>query len=352
MTDLYPLLIEPRFDERIWGGHRLADMGTGAPATTLVGEAWEVYAENRVRNGPYAGKTISDLQSLLGADLMGHIPPDRVFPLLTKLIDAREALSVQVHPDNALAQRLEHEPYGKTECWYIIAAEPGAALTYGFERANSPEEYERLVQSGALETILHSLPVKPGDVVYIPAGTVHAIGAGILLFELQQTSDTTYRIYDWGRVDAQGKPRQLHVDKASQVLDYHRETRGLIRPLAAPDGRRSMLVGAPYFTLELDTRGGAFTTHDSPVALCTLDHPIEIRTGGQSASLAAYASALIPAACGTYQIEGDGRVLTAYVPASSEVTRRELAAWGYSDREIDTYLAQFAPAAGLGLAAS
>ena len=140
--------------------------------------------------------------------------------MLTKIIDAREALSVQVHPDDAYAQRVEHQPNGKTECWYVLDCEPGAELVLGWTRDTTRDEYERRVADGTLGDILRRVPVTPGDAFYLPAGTLHAIGAGIQLFETQQASDLTYRIFDWNRVGADGKPRELHVQKAGDVLDF------------------------------------------------------------------------------------------------------------------------------------
>ncbi len=357
MADLYPMLIRPRYVERIWGGDGLAaTLGKPAPRDQTIGESWEIYDENTVANGVYAGKTIGELRGVMGQSLMGHIPADRAFPLLTKLIDAREALSVQVHPDDALAQQLEGQPNGKTECWYVIDAKPGAELTYGFSRDSNPDEYERLVKEGKLDQILRQLRVKAGDVVYIPAGTVHAIGAGIIVYELQQTSDVTYRIYDWNRKDAQGKPRELHVDKARQSLDYHQWTRGPIAPLPTPDNR-AMIIAGPYFNEEIvDSAGAALSAYDSPVAVCALEHSLSVSLagGGDAIVVPPYASVLIPAAARGYTIRpqlgdaGTAHALVSYVPASPDATRADLIARGVSAADADAFLARFAPARDLG----
>lgn len=359
MTDIYPLLIQPRFDERIWGGDVLATrLGKAAPRDKPIGESWEIYEQNTVLNGAYAGQTIGGLRATMGRDLTGHVSPEALFPLLTKLIDARDILSVQVHPDDHFAHELEGQPYGKTECWYIIDAEEGAALTYGLAQDSSPEEYTRLVEQGTMDKILRSLPVRAGDVLYIPAGTVHAIGAGIILYELQQTSDVTYRIYDWNRRDASGHPRELHVDKARRVLDYHRSTRGLIHPLPLTGSGRTMLIAGPHFCEELIEAGTSIdlSTHKSAVALCALEQPVAVTAGaeGEQVSLAPYSSLLIPAAARAYTVSPDlahgetARVLAAYVPASPQATRAELSAHGISGAQIDTFLAQFAPAGNVG----
>lgn len=360
MASMYPLLIHPRYDERIWGGDALATrLGKPAPRDRPIGESWEIYEENSVLNGAYAGRTIGQLRAMLGRELTGHVAPDALFPLLTKFIDARDVLSVQVHPDDRFARELEDQPYGKTECWYVIEAADGATLTYGFARDSSPEEYTRLVEQGTLGEILRPLPVQAGDVVYIPAGTVHAIGAGIIVYELQQTSDVTYRIFDWNRRDAAGKPRELHVEKARRVLDYHRATRGPVRPLPLAGSGRTALIAGPYFCQELVEAGLAndLSTHDSAVVLCTLDRPVAVMAGTESVTLAPYSSLLIPAATKTYTVRpaaGDGvaRALVAYVPASEQATRDDLAAHGASAAEIEAFLVQFAPATDLGQAAS
>ena len=363
MTDLYPMLIQPRYVERIWGGHTLAErLGKPAPRDQCIGESWEVYEENGVVNGVHAGRTIGDLRAEMGRTLTGHVSPTDLFPLLIKLIDAQDWLSVQVHPDDRFAQEHEGQPYGKTECWYVIDAAPGATLTYGFTRDSSPDEYVELVAAGRLEEILRPLPVRPGDVVYIPAGTVHAIGAGIVVYELQQTSDITYRIYDWNRRDASGHTRALHVDKARQVLDYHRCTRGTVRPLHKPGAHRTMVIAGPYFCLEVIEAAAAraLSTDESPVAVTALDQALVVHAGvsGEPVTLAPYSSLLIPAAAGTYLLEPaapraqTARALVAYVPISSAATRADLIGRGFADTDVDVFLAQFAPAADLGQAAT
>lgn len=363
MSDLYPLAIQPRFDERIWGGDALAtQLGKAAPRDKLIGESWEIYEENTALNGPYAGQTIGQLRATMGRDLTGHVAPEQLFPLLTKLIDARDVLSVQVHPDDDFARRRLNQPYGKTECWYVIDAAPGAELTYGFSRDSNPDDYTRLVEQGALDQILRPLAVRAGDVVYIPAGTVHAIGAGIVLYELQQTSDVTYRIYDWNRSDASGRPRELHVEQARQVLDYHRGTRGVIQPLHAPGSGRTMLIAGQYFCEELVEAGAGdpLSTDNSAVAICALAQPVTVQlgSGGDPVTLARYSSLLVPAAAGSYTIgpapggNSTAQALVSYVPVSDDATRADLAGRGFSGAEIDAFMAQFAPATDLGEAAS
>lgn len=361
MASLYPMLIRPTFDERLWGGNRLpTQLGKDVPADKPIGESWEVYERNTVINGPYAGRTIGELRAVMGADLMGHVDAGRIFPMLTKIIDAHDVLSVQVHPDDAFARQLEGEPNGKTECWYVLAADPASVLTYGFTRDSSPDEYEEMVKTGTLDSILRSLTVQAGDVVYIPAGTVHAIGAGILLYELQQTSDITYRIYDWNRKDSSGKPRELHVDKARKVLNYHRETRGTVHVLHRPGSGRTMLIGGDYFCEELIEAGvaGAIETQGSPVVICALDRPVSVQAGGEVVALDRYSSLLVPAAAGSYALEpaatahGPAAILASYVPSSRLSIVNDLRDRGFSRDEVSLFLDQFVPLTDLGHAPS
>lgn len=362
MTELYPMKIRPRYVERIWGGHHLKSLlGKPAPKDQPIGESWEIFEENPVENGPYVGRSIGELRQSMGADLMGHVPADQLFPLLTKVIDATDVLSVQVHPDDRFAREHEHQPYGKTECWYVIHVEPGAEMTYGFAQDSDPQEYERLVADGQLETILRQLPVQGGDVLYLPAGMVHAIGAGIVLYELQQTSDVTYRIYDWNRVDASGKPRELHVEQASQVLNYHRITRGAIYTLHLPDTYRTLLIAGQYFAMEKIKAGEPveLATGNSPVAVFALHKPVRVECNGQAIEMPAYSSALIPAGAKHYTIAPASSEdfaafasLVAYVPASSHTMHQDLLERGISETDAGRFLQQFAPLAQLGQGAT
>src|SRR6202453_3506012 len=227
-----PLVLAPKMAAAIWGGDALVKRyGKPGDPTALLGESWECWDENTVAGGAYDGETLAALRAQLGRDLTGPADPAQRFPVLTKIIDAHQALSVQVHPDDAYAQRVEHQTVGKTECWYILAAEPGAELVLGWTRDTDRVEYERRVADGTLGDILRRVPVKPGETYYLPAGTLHAIGAGIALFETQQASDLTYRIFDWNRVGNDGKPRELNVNKAADVLNYHQGMRNAVETI-------------------------------------------------------------------------------------------------------------------------
>ncbi|MBE6778508.1 MAG: class I mannose-6-phosphate isomerase [Ruminococcaceae bacterium] len=209
---LYPLFLTPALKDFIWGGRRLPAEYGYETALDKVAEAWVLSCHPQgscvVRNGPLAGKTLP--QALAEEGLTGE------FPLLIKLIDARDRLSVQVHPDDAYARRVEGEQ-GKTEMWVVLDCEPGARLLYGLTRELTRETLERHIRENTLDEVARYVPVKPGDCFFIPAGTLHAIGAGILLAEVQQNSATTYRVSDYGRLGADGKPRALHVEKALDV---------------------------------------------------------------------------------------------------------------------------------------
>jgi mannose-6-phosphate isomerase len=211
--------------ERIWGGSKLAELlGKNWPANKRIGESWEIVdrpeAQSIVADGPFKGKTLHELWSQQRKEVFGDVPSAPRFPLLIKLLDAQEKLSLQVHPPETIAAKLGGEP--KTEFWYVAAAEPDAELFVGFKRSTSRDEFEKALRAGSAADHVHTLKIKAGDSMFLPAGRFHGIGGGNLLVEIQQNSDTTYRVFDWNRVDsATGKPRQLHVDQALACIDFN-----------------------------------------------------------------------------------------------------------------------------------
>lgn len=218
------LTFEPLFQERIWGGRRLADLyGKKLPPSVTIGESWEIVdrpeAQSVVRNGPLRGKTLHELWMQDRQWIFGNVPDATRFPLLVKILDAREKLSLQVHPPEKIAPKLDGEP--KTEFWYVAAADPGAELFVGLRETITRDQFEEALRSGTVAQCVHRIPVKAGDAMFLPAGRLHAVGKGNLLIEIQQNSDTTYRVFDWNRVDNQGKPRQSHVDQALQCIDFN-----------------------------------------------------------------------------------------------------------------------------------
>jgi mannose-6-phosphate isomerase len=354
MTDdatLYPYLLTPELTQQLWGGDALVKTyhQTGS-ADMKFGEAWECWDENPVENGPLAGKTVAELRAQLGSSLLGDIDPTRIFPILTKIIDARDSLSVQVHPDDAYAQRVEHQPFGKTECWYVLHADEGAELVLGWRHDTSRDEYLKRVADGSLGDILRHVPVNAGDAFYLPSGTLHAIGKGIVIFETQQASDLTYRIFDWNRTGADGKPRELHVEKAADVLNYHRGTSGAIGAIdyGFENLKRTLLIADPRFTVEriIATEDPAsIATQNRPVIAMALERAIFISCDGGHAMVEPYHTALIPAAAkwATFSSADDRDAPFMFVtaPPSPETVPARLLAAGIDQARIDTFMEQF-----------
>ncbi|MDL2277594.1 class I mannose-6-phosphate isomerase [Parabacteroides sp. OttesenSCG-928-G07] len=223
---LHPLKFKPILKELIWGGSKICRFKGISPVQERIGESWEVsdVSGNRsvVANGLLEGKSLDELIGRYAKRLLGDSVSERygtTFPLLIKFIDAKEDLSIQVHPDDELAKK-RHQAWGKTEMWYVIDADPGAKLYVGFSQPVTPEEYARRVADNTLTEVLKSYTVKAGDVFFIPAGTVHAVGSGCFLVEIQQNSDITYRIYDYDRRDANGNKRELHTEWAMEAIDF------------------------------------------------------------------------------------------------------------------------------------
>ena len=349
---LYPYVLQPKLAAAIWGGNALVERyGKYGDPSKLWGESWECWDANVVINGPLAGESVAQLRAHLGAKFLGEIDAARMFPVLTKIITARDWLSVQVHPDDAYAQRVEHQPNGKTECWYVMDAEAGAELVMGWARDTSREEYERRVKDGTLGDILQRVPVKAGDAFYIPAGRVHAIGPGITLYETQQASDLTYRMYDWNRVGADGKPRQLHIEKAADVLDYRAASaeHALEELTYAAEGfSRTALIADSHFLVERVTATEApasMSTRSRPLIVTALAEGLELSCDGGSALLAAYETALVPAGAAQVQIRstaGPSEFMSVMPGPTSEALQKRFSEAGVALPFIERFLAQFA----------
>lgn len=262
MTNLYPLIFTPVLKDYIWGGQNLArQLGRDTPAGKAIAESWEIAAHPHgatvVSNGSLAGKTLTDLVSELGEDLVGWqgtwaLERDK-FPLLIKILDATRKLSVQVHPDDEYALAHEGNELGKSEMWVVLHAEPEAAILLGVAQGTTPENFRTAIQAGTLEKQLHVLPVQAGDHICVPTGSLHAILGGLLIAEIQQNSDTTYRVYDWNRVGKDGRPRPLHVDRALDVINFDQVEPELAapRPVSSEAGpRREELCRNAYFVVE------------------------------------------------------------------------------------------------------
>jgi len=248
---LYPLKFKPIVKDKIWGGPRLRDV-LGKKASDKAGESWEISCVegdvSEVENGYLKGNNLIELAEVYMGDLMGDKVYEKYgleFPLLIKFIDASDVLSVQVHPDDELA-RERHSSYGKTEMWYIVESDQGELIA-GFNRELDKEAYEKHFKAGTLKEILNHEKVSPGDIYYMPAGRVHAIGAGVLLAEIQQTSDVTYRIYDWDRTDDAGKPRELHTELALDAIDFS-PVKNYKTPYQSLENSTVPVVDSPFFT--------------------------------------------------------------------------------------------------------
>ena len=224
---------EPIFMERIWGGRRLESVfGKKLPAQKQIGESWEIVdrheAQSVVASGPLTGKTLHELWIEHRSSIFGDVPDAARFPLIVKVLDARETLSLQVHPPKQIAAKLAGEP--KTEFWYVAEADQGAEVLLGFREAISPDRFEQMLREGTAADYVHKIRVKSGDAAFLPAGRVHAVGAGNLLIEIQQNSDTTYRVFDWNRLENKGKPRELHIEQALQSIDFNDVRPQLLEP--------------------------------------------------------------------------------------------------------------------------
>jgi mannose-6-phosphate isomerase len=267
-----PLFFEPVFKERIWGGDRLRTFGYQLPSEQ-TGECWAFSAhpngQSIVREGNFKGFTLGHLWKY-HRGLFGHIEGDR-FPLLTKILDANQDLSVQVHPDDDYANKYEDGELGKTECWYIIDCEEGAEIVYG-HNAGSRNEFEQMIQGGKWNDLLRRVPIKPGDFYFVPSGTIHAIGKGTLILETQQNSDTTYRVYDYNRRDRDGNMRDLHVEASIAVAaipSVVRETKPVIN---IKDGLKiTRYVQSNYFTVsKWELEGEVTLNHSLPFKLLSV----------------------------------------------------------------------------------
>jgi mannose-6-phosphate isomerase len=338
---LYPVRLAASLHETIWGGRRLERDGWKTlPPSTAIGEAWETEVSTLVQNGPYAGKTLGALVEELGASLLGAqsiaVYGNR-FPLLAKFIDANAKLSVQVHPDDAYAAQHEGGKLGKTESWYILAAEPGATIVHGFKAPTTRAIVQDAIEHVTLEDLLHEEVVSAGDVIFVPAGTVHAIGSGVMLYELQEYSDLTYRMYDYGRLTASGAPRALHIARSLDVSHYGTSSRIKCTPVLLAGGTsydERCLVACPYFvTREItfkDTHSSdgyvKSKTQASCIILTSLGAEVLVRYGDsleEHERISRGQTMILPAALGDYCIEGTGRLMFSYVPSPDDEAWRK-----------------------------
>lgn len=309
--NLYPLLLKPAVKDNLWGGTRLIEE-FGYEGKDIAAEAWVLSCRPDgpavIQNGELKGNTLSDAVTLWGNAALGkNAATFGSFPLLIKLIDAHDRLSVQVHPGDEYAMRVEGEP-GKTEMWYVVDCEPGAQLILGFNRNIDKHEFHSRIENGTLLDVLNFVPVKKGDVFFIEAGTLHAIGSGILIAEVQQNSDTTYRVYDYERRGADGKPRELHIQRAVDVTNTVVTTlqSNRFETHTAVGGTSRLLAECEYFTSSLLTVSGMMEVYNkqSFCSLLCLDGECVLETESTEINLIKGGSVFLPAGLSA-QISGN-----------------------------------------------
>ncbi len=327
-STLYPMLFEPVLKDYIWGGRNLIQLGRQLPAGTIA-ESWEIAGHadgtTRVANGRYQGRLLTTLLDELGLDLIGAhnawAYERGKFPLLIKLLDANRPLSVQVHPDDDYALLHEGNELGKTEMWVVLRAEPTARIILGVKPGTTPGSFRRALEAGDVANSLHEIAVAAGDVVCVPAGTLHAILGGLIIAEIQQNSNTTYRVFDWNRVQADGSTRPLHVDRALDVINFAQIAPSVTTPhlLEQTAGcRREQLCANRYFVTER-----IFLEDGASFAGCCDGSTLEIwgvLTGAAQANdveIVAVRFVLLPAALGDFVVTavGAATLLRTYVPA-------------------------------------
>jgi mannose-6-phosphate isomerase len=313
---LYPFTFEPILKERVWGGRNLERLyAKPLPARVPIGESWEITDRPEgvsvIANGPLAGRTLRWLQEQHATELLGPArAPGSRFPLLIKILDATERLSLQVHPPADRARELGGEP--KTEMWYVAEARPGADLFVGLRHGTTRAEFERRIREGTVAGCFHRIGVKSGDAMVLPSGRVHALGAGNVIFEVQQNSDTTYRVFDWNRAGLDGKPRELHLGQSLASIDFQDFEPGLVAAdWQAKDGTEvRRLAVDPLFTVDLvrATRSAPWrTTGGVATILGTVRGGLIVRGSGHEVAVAPGGFCLVPACLTDAEVELEGK---------------------------------------------
>ncbi len=314
---MYPLLLNPAIKDYLWGGTKLKDEWGFETEKEIAAEAWLLSChkdgDGIVMNGSLKGKTFSEVLEFWGKEALGkRAEKFSYFPILIKFIDAKQSLSVQVHPDDEYALKNEGE-FGKSEMWYIVDCEEGAELIYGFKENISKEEFKRRIEDNTLPEVCNYVPVKKGDVFFIEAGTLHAIGAGILICEVQQNSNSTYRVWDFGRVGTDGKPRELHIDKALDVTKCEKPTRPYGQ-VGDEDNLKRELARCDLFTTGVMkiNEEESISANESFVSLIFLDGEAEVIWDGGSLNAKKGSSIFVPAGM-KVSFKGQAEILYAYV---------------------------------------
>tara|TARA_B110000093_G_scaffold182867_1_gene230860 strand:+ start:1755 stop:2717 length:963 start_codon:yes stop_codon:yes gene_type:complete len=319
---LYPLKFQPILKDKIWGGQKLQQILNKPTSSTEAGESWEISDvegdTSVVSNGTMTGTSLKSLMELHTTDLLGHKNFQQFgtkFPLLIKFIDAKSDLSVQLHPNDALA-KARHNSFGKTEMWYVVQADPDSNLIVGFNQPMTKELYLKHLEAKTLESILNFDTVEAGDTYFIEVGRIHAIGAGVLLAEIQQTSDITYRVYDWDRVDSKGNRRELHNDIALEAFDFDMPDN--YRVNYSRDAQTSTeLVSCPYFTtnvLEVKTSLLVENNHDSFMIYMCVEGSAIVKIEGHQTEFSKGETVLIPAGIKSFSISANhAKLLEVYI---------------------------------------
>ena len=322
VTGLYPLRLEPIYRRYLWGGRRLASsLGKPIGQGNDYAESWEIVDhgddQSIVNFGPRRGASLASLCGEYQHELFGHHAPQTQFPLLFKFLDAHRDLSVQVHPNDEQAAQLDPPDRGKTEAWVILHADPGSSIYAGVKSGIDRAGFELAVRGGAIESVLHQFQPAAGDCVFIPAGTVHALGAGLLVAEIQQSSDTTYRISDWNRVGSDGRPRPLHIEQALAVIDFEGGPVHSQSPRPADSLHVERLVACDHFVLDRwriespASVGGDGRFH----LLAVLDGGLRMQGDVSGQPLLKGQTALVPACCECLlEPEGPTLMLDVYLP--------------------------------------
>jgi len=318
MVEIYPMTFEPVFRDYIWGGRNLETLYDRGLPEGIVAESWDISAfpgsATRIESGYWKWRTLVDVVGDLGGHFLGTVVRERFgikFPLLFKLLDAQQDLSVQVHPDDAYAAGNENGAWGKSEMWYILHAEPGAELICGLVPGTTHAGLEAALRGGSIESMLQRVKVQAGDVINIPAGTVHALLAGAVVAEIQQNSDTTFRLHDWGRVGVDGQPRPLQVATGCLVINLENPQAGKVSPLIVHDKggvRIEMLVDSPLFTTERITLepDAVYANHcdgTSFQVIGCITGEGKLTWSGAPLALRAIRFALLPAILGKYELK-------------------------------------------------
>ena len=301
---LYPLTFRPIFKERVWGGRELERLyHKPLPPGVPIGESWEISDRpgdaSVITNGTLAGKDLRWLMENHAADLLGKAkPPSGRFPLLIKILDAQDKLSLQVHPPPVKAAELGGEP--KTELWYVAEAAPGAELYVGLKRGVTRAKFEQRIKAGTVAECFHRVSVRPGDAMFLPSGRVHALGAGLVIFEIQQNSDTTYRVFDWNRLGLDGKPRELHIPQSLASIDFSDYEPALLPRALAQSGAQKIrpLVRDPLFAVEAQELVAGASAPLRPTKMqivALLAGGVQVSDGAGTLALAAGQFCLIPA---------------------------------------------------------